>query len=209
MTMKKFFIGTALIATLALSSTSCGGGDRAEVNNDTVITRELTDSMSRTLGAFMGVNLQDEVRYSDQLTDYIEGYQLIAGNKYSNEKLRGIRAGLFAAEQFANMEMQGVPVNRDLFMQEFRNYLQKMDLDPAEYNQLYNEFQTIMRQIDNILMAREQMRMGVEVPQIEIEEEIADSLTNAGVETEVVETAVAASDATGETVVDEITEPTI
>lgn len=156
--MKKFLIGTTLAAALFLNLTSCGGGQKCEVDNDTIVSQELTDSMSRALGAFMGANLRDEVRYTKNIDEYIEGYQLLAGHKYSYEELMGIRAGLYVAEQFAAMRQQGVEINRDLFLQEFRKYIQALDLDNGEYAVLYKNFQDVLKAVDEILLRREQMR---------------------------------------------------
>ena len=174
--MKKIFIGIALFAGLTLA-TSCGGGQRGEVNSDTVLTREFTDSMSMALGAFMGANLQDEVRYTQNVDDYIKGYQLVAGHKFSNEELMGIRAGMFVAENFANLEAQGVEINRDLYMQEFRKYLQDKDLEQAQYAILYKNFQDFIQAVDQMLMKRDQLRQNAvaEVAETEVVEALTDS----------------------------------
>lgn len=170
--MKKLILSSALTAAL-LFTTACGGGEKGEVNNDSVISKELTDSMSRALGAFMGVNLKEEVRFSNNVDDFIEGYQLVAGHEFSREKLLGIRAGMYAAEQFMNMSAQGVEVNRDLYLQEFRNYLQKEVLTEAEYQALYTRYQEIIQQIENILLTRDKMRLATE-PQTEVPVEVVE-----------------------------------
>ena len=168
--MKKLIIGAALIAGMSLASTSCGGGEQKEVNNDTIVTREFTDSLSRALGAFMGANGQNEVRNIANIDDYIKGYQLVAGQKLSYEEIMGMHAGLFAAEQFFNMDNQGVEVNRDLYLQEFRKNIQNKDLTQEEFTKLYNDFQRMINILDQMLLKREQMRAGV-VEEVAVEEE--------------------------------------
>lgn len=159
MKTKNLIIGAVALAGMALTASSCcGSGSCSEVNADTVFTRQFTDSMSMALGAFMGANGQDEIRYSSDINDYIEGYQLVAGQKFSHEKLAGIRAGLFAADQFAGLEAQGVPVNRALYMQAFRRYLQDFNLPQEEYAVLYKKFQDVINKVDEILFKREEMR---------------------------------------------------
>ena len=167
--MKKVILGATLLAGLMFTTSSCGGGKGGDVNQDTVISHELTDSMSRALGAFMGVNLQGEVGYSNNIDDYIEGYQLVAGHTYSREKLMGMRAGMYAADQFLLMAAQGIDVNRDQFLQEFRKYLQKSELTGDEYKELYMEYQRIMSEVEKILIKRDELRLrdgyGKETPQ--------------------------------------------
>lgn len=156
--MKKILLGIVMLVALTATTTSCGGGAEKTVDNDTIVSRETCDSLSVALGKFMGINLQDEVRYLPIVDEYIEGYQLIAGHKYSLAQLMGIRAALRMAEQFINMEAEGVNVDRNLFMQQFRKYIQDFDLDRAEYALVYKEVQDFYQAIDNILMKREQMR---------------------------------------------------
>lgn len=173
--MKKTIFSAVLMLSAAVMSTSCGGGQTEEVNNDTVFTDELCDSLSYTMGAFMGVNLHDEIRNSPNADDFIEGYQLIAGHKYSYEKLLGMRAGIYIAEQFANIENQGVKINRNVFLQQFRKYIQDSQLDQAEYALLYKKFQDIVRQIDIIIQKRENMR-ALTAPAVDVYEITAEEM---------------------------------
>lgn len=156
--MKKLCILAAIAAVLGFSATSCGGGENREVNNDTVVSAELSDSMSVALGAFLGVDCQNETAYIDNLDDYIEGYQMMVGQEFSPEKLMGMRQGLFVAEQFMNYKAEGININRHLFLQQFRNYVQKVDIDQKEYSVLYTNLQNVVSRIENILSKREQMR---------------------------------------------------
>lgn len=192
--MKKFLLGIAVIAGFATLSTSCGGCNDKCVDNDTIVSKQTCDSLSVALGKFMGINLQDEVRYLPSIDEYIEGYQLIAGHKYTPAKLMGIRAAIRMAEQFTNMEAEGVNVNRDLFMRQFRNYLQDFDMNQVEYALVYKEVQDLYQTIDRILEKREQMRRG-EVDEVMVVEEAegvipTDSLDVFEEETNVVEVAV-------------------
>lgn len=187
--MKNLIIGTALFAGLLVSTTACGGGQKGDVNQDTVISRELTDSMSRSLGAFMGVNLQDQIFTGADVDEFIEGYQMMTAAPLTREKLLGIRAGIYAAEQFMNMSQQGVEVNRDLYLQEFRKYLQKQDLTPEEHKALYDQFQSLINNIENILMKRDQMRMEALAPQtIETPQPEPQAIETETVTEEVIET---------------------
>lgn len=192
---------------LMMTTTSCGGGKAEEVNKDTVVSQELADSISLAWGAFMGVNLQDEIRHSDKIDDYIEGYQLIVGQKFSHEKLMGMRQGLFQAEQFANLESEGIEINRDLYLQQFRKYLQQFDLPQEEYAMLYKMVQDKSNEIEEILYKREQMRRQAsqpeatptenEAPVEEVETETVDeTIVTEGpdAQTYVVEEAVSTSD---------------
>lgn len=189
--MKKFFIFAAILSSFALATNSCGGGDKTEVNSDTVVSKQLADSVSVSLGAFLGANSQNELTGIGNVDDYIEGFQLVAGHKYSIDKLRGIEKGLMIAKQFANMESQGVEVNRDLFLQQFRRYINNSELNQAEYGVLYNDFQNVMQRVENILQKREMMRNGkMAVPQAAPTVENAETVTETEVQTpsETVET---------------------
>lgn len=148
-----------MIAAIAFGATSCGGGDKKEVNTDTIVSVELADSMSVALGAFMGANAQGEIPNAENIDDYIKGYQLIVGHNFSYEELMGMRAGLYVATQFAGLESQGIELNRDLYLQQFRKYIQKENLSQAELGQLFQNYQSVINSVENILALREQMRM--------------------------------------------------
>lgn len=161
--MKKIILGALLLAGMATATTSCGNGDATNVNTDSIIPVELTDSVSHALGAFYGASMQDEISGLDA-KDYIEGYQMMVGNNYSQAKIMGMRAGIQTATQFMMMEMDGIKVDRDIFMQEFRNYIQNKDMNDAEFAILYDRINKLQQEVMAILEKREMMRQGIAAP---------------------------------------------
>lgn len=183
--MKRNVILSAVISSFVLLTMSCGGGKNAEQLNDTVVSTSLSDSISSAMGAFMGVNLQDEVRYLQDVDDYIAGYQLVAGQKYSTAKLMGIRAGLYIADQFMRMEEEGIKVNRSLYLNEFRKYIRKFDISQTEYPLLYENVQNLQAEVMAILERREALRNNENVEVVADTVAIEELVTPDSVQTEI------------------------
>ncbi len=157
--MKKIVIGALLLAGVATATTSCGNGDATAVNTDSIIPTELLDSVSCSLGAFYGASMQDEVAGLDvDMKEFIEGYQMMVGSNFSNSKLMGMRAGVQTAAQFMLMEQDGIKVDRDRFMQEFRNYIQDPNMDETQFAILYDRINKLQQEVMAIIEKRELMR---------------------------------------------------
>lgn len=174
--MKKLFIMAAVGATLCLTATSCGNGDKADVNNDSIIPAALVDSVSRNYGAFVGADIRREIVNVKNVDEFIEGFQLAAAQDYSADKLQGIYYGVQAGSVLKQMQQQGLQIDRHTFMQQFRNYLQKEDLSTEEYTALYKELQKVMQSVEAVMAKRQKMR------QADLEEQFKEAAVQVEVE---------------------------
>lgn len=165
--MKKFFLGAMALVAACAMSTSCSGGEQSQVNNDSIVSPELCDSLSIVLGQFTGANLNDDVKGLKNIDEFIEGYQLIAGHEYSAEKLMGMTAAMNAAQQFHMMAMDGVNIDRDTFMREFRKYITQEELSTEEFSKLYATVEQLYRRVGEIIQRRDQMRKQVDAKNVQ------------------------------------------
>ena len=157
--MKKFIIGALFSGAVFMSVTSCGCGSTEEcgVNNDTVISPQLVDSISLTLGGFDGARKAQEYGPIENVKDYIAGYQLVVGNKFSEAMINGLYDGIHAVLNIDSGELAlGIKINRDLYLQEFRKYIQNGTSE--DLTQIYEQLSNLSNQIEEILAKREEMR---------------------------------------------------
>ena len=156
--MKKLFIGTFLLIGLAMSSTSCGGEEKQEVNNDTVVSESLTDSLSMALGECYGYFCQQDIGPNRNVEEFIKGLQLVVGHNFTRDELEGIMAGYKISQDIKFREEQGIAINRDLFLQQFRSYIQNRDINPVMGAEIYHKYDMLSERVENILSKREEMR---------------------------------------------------
>lgn len=157
--MKKIIISAVMTAGLMLSATSCGCGEKCNVDNDTIITPEMADSLSLTLGAFDGTRANPFVRQYDDMNEYLEGFQMIVGNKFSYSKQRGMADGLYVLDEIEKKEfILDTKLNRDLYLQEFRKFVQDTALRSDQQEILYNRLEELNQAIEKVLQERETKR---------------------------------------------------
>ena len=154
--MKKIILGAAV--TMSMLATSCGGGTPADVDNDTIFSRELSDSISETMGAFYGATLQYQTANMASIDEFIEGYQLIAGHQYTDDQINGITTALQLVRQIQALEAEGIEINRDLLLREFRKYIQRENMDDMEFAQLYDQAEKLNKRMSTIIERREVLR---------------------------------------------------
>lgn len=185
--MKKIFIGIFLLTAMVIASTSCGSGngENQKVNNDTIISNNLLDSLSRAMGASDGATaikqLSEHFQTPEEIEDFLKGFQLVLGNKYSNAELQGMLEALNISQIFITNASLGVDLNRDLYIKEFRKYFSQPAMNPEDFKKIFNEVQKYGVQIENILKKRQEMRNnnGVTIETLPIEQEVDNSDQNA------------------------------
>ena len=159
--MKKFIFGAALVMSLGAVFTSCGGGEKAAVNTDTVISKQLSDSVSLTLGAMTGLDVQAQLGQISDPEQFLKVFQLIIGRDYTPQEFMALNAGAYAVQQIMNLKSQGVDIDRDLFLQEFRKYFSDGDRSGQSRAVINTQAQELGTQLQNIFVRREAMRNGI------------------------------------------------
>lgn len=142
--MKKIIINAFLVCAGILAFTSCSKSNKCEENCDSELPKSAVDKASMDRGALDGallnqyVNGDPESVDHDKLIEYIQGYQLVVGSKMSESKLQGIMDGLAIASEINKFEeMTGSKFNRELYLREFRRFIQKQDLTQSEIDKIY------------------------------------------------------------------------
>ena len=158
---KNLILALAALVTFGASLTSCGGWHSESVNNDTIVSTQLADSLCMSLGAFIGANLQEQMGKIENMDEFIEAYQLIVGHRYTPEQITAMNAAFYSLQQLVSMENAGIKVNRELFLQEFRKYLQNQNLTHEQISALFNKYQQTSAKVSAIIEKREAMRNGV------------------------------------------------
>lgn len=168
--MKKIFISAMLVLSGVFAFTSCCcSGSKCETTNDTIVPKQLSDSVSMILGAFEGSLLNpyvdndfdaDELaRAQAEQAQFIEGFQLIVGNDFSQSKLDGMRAALNVMYDIDGTESSAdISIDRNLYLQAFRRYIQDKNLTAEDKNNLYLTIQTLSARIEKVIERRNQMR---------------------------------------------------
>lgn len=153
--MKKLLLGAFMLATLGVFTTSCGG-DKKEVNNDSLITPALNDSLANALGAYYGADCATNFDNSVNIDEFIKGVQLVVGNDFTPSEMFGIAYALQnLAPYFEENKEYGIELSRDLFLQQFRKYVQRKDITADEYNLLYNQLAQLSKTYSEIIKKRE------------------------------------------------------
>lgn len=164
--MKKFIFGAIITLMLSAISTSCGSGQQEQVNNDTIVSKQLADSISRTLGAMLGNQLQMQTQGSLNPEEIIQTFQIIAGNEYTPAQMQGFQAAMFAMNNIMNLQSMGVEVNRDLLLQEFRKYLQGNNVSEEQIRAIQINIEKVNSSLQDVLAKRDAMRQGITVLQL-------------------------------------------
>ena len=151
--MKKILFCALIGSALTFGAASCSDSNSA---SDSDFPKQLVDSLSMTYGAFDGTRLNQFASNIEDMDEFIEGYQLVVGNEFSVSKYNGMAAALEAVQAMYNMKMStGIDINRDLYLQEFRKYIQSTDLSNEELAGLYQRLEKLGQSVEEILQKRE------------------------------------------------------
>lgn len=183
--MKKFFIATTAFFALSLTvilTTGCNTENACDADSNNVISTQVADSLSMSLGAFTGARYnwwsettgdltsEQKAQMEAEMRDFIEGFQLVVGNKYSDSKLYGIYVALNAMNEIEGAEQTaGININRSLYLKEFRKYVQQQNLTPDDISNLYLREQSIRSSIEKIL--EKQGAEGLEIDTTYVDDE--------------------------------------
>ena len=157
--MKKFLF--LVIAALLVGTTVTGCKGKSESN-------KLNDSIAEILGKMTGTQLKAQLQFNPNMANDLDKDQLMKGmidvfnmdtTKNSQSYIQGLQWGMQFYHQLAQLEVQGVHVDRKLFINEFKKALEGKDTLKLET--LEQEFQNTQMQIMGMI-ERAQKAKGAE-----------------------------------------------
>ena len=157
--MKKYLF--LVIAALLVGTTVTGCKGKSESN-------KLNDSIAEILGKMTGTQLKAQLQFNPNMANDLDKDQLMKGmidvfnmdtTKNSQSYIQGLQWGMQFYHQLAQLEVQGVHVDRKLFINEFKKALEGKDTLKLET--LEQEFQNTQMQIMGMI-ERAQKAKGAE-----------------------------------------------
>lgn len=157
--MKKLIIAGAIAVMTLAGTTSCNGSSTADNN--------LNDSLSTMLGQMQGgqLNLSFASLTEDQ-RDGMEKSQILAGIKAilladtaNHGYMNGLTIGMNMQSGFAQLEAQGVKIDRKKFYDAFVSYFNGDTISQTELLSLQAQFEPLMQKAQQAGMAEMQAKM--------------------------------------------------
>lgn len=151
---------------MTLGLVSCGGhGDAAAVDNDTVISKSLADSISVTQGKYIGgYVLNDYMNFAANSSqafskeDIVKGVQLVFSGDKSQATIMGMQLGMQMLQEVKQLQAQGIDIDRDLLISNFKRAFLQDTVNQLANTTTYNEFQVLTARAEEIITARENAR---------------------------------------------------
>jgi FKBP-type peptidyl-prolyl cis-trans isomerase len=154
--MKKFLFVAVAVLLLGSTVTSCKG--KSESN-------KLNDSIAELLGQFMGNNLKASFQFMPERFKDIDKEQMLRGimevvnmdtTKADQSYMQGMQMGMQVNQQLAQLQVQGVNIDRRVFINELKKVLNSKDtLDMAKMDKYMQETQTkLMGMVDRAVKAK-------------------------------------------------------
>lgn len=156
--MKKIFLAVAVVAAMAVGSTSCGGG-KCDACQDTIVSQELADSISKNIGARVGMSFNMNLDLENP-KEFLKGYQLIMSHKLSKEYVEGIKQALNTLNEIPGEDL--MELNRDVMLAEVRKYVLAEEVDIQEYNAAVAEGQKLGAKLNVVMEKRDSLRCASE-----------------------------------------------
>jgi FKBP-type peptidyl-prolyl cis-trans isomerase len=152
--MKKFFIGAC--AALAVIASSCD--KNAQDASKSVLSDQLADSISTFYGKTVGnYFLNDYTRFSEQNTDEViskedilKGFQAAFGAADSKGAVMGMRVAAQILDEMNNLQEQGIIVDRNKFIQNFKESFLQDSLSMEQMQETGSQFQVLMKRAQDI-----------------------------------------------------------
>lgn len=164
--MKKLVYGTITAAMMA-AITACGSGDKtATAENDTLVNRATSDSISQAYGSMVGGYMLKEVsdyaRMQDTVynkADFQAGLKSVVEGDYSEEYLAGVNAGLSMAHDIDRMKKLGVQVNRKLLVSAMLQAFDKDSIDELTVDKATTRYDNLMTDVTRAAQERQAKRI--------------------------------------------------
>ncbi len=153
-----------MAAALVLGTTSCGCGTKCDVNNDSIVSAELSDSVNTYYGTIVGMQInkgiEDQYYHGNDIDvqDYLKGLQMVTGQAYSDSYMMGIAMGLRVAGYIDQLEAAGVDIDRDAILAKVREYATAEEVNLQDINQVDVIFSGLTDRVSQIDFNRAKMR---------------------------------------------------
>lgn len=155
--MKKTIIKAlpAVLAALGLViMPSCGGnGEKNSNPGDTIYSPGLTDSISSTLGTYMGYQANDICNNGGDSLDaeeVIKGIRYIIDADTSKSFVAGINLGMSVMSQFSQLEARGMYVDRKVLLENLEKGIRAKDVDFAQIREAEGRMQSLMMEMKDV-----------------------------------------------------------
>ncbi len=164
--MKKSTLSLCAAGLMAFGFASCGGhGDAVAVDNDTVISKALADSISITQGKYIGgYVLNDYMNFAANSSmafpkeDIVKGVQLVFSGEKSQATIMGMQLGMQMLQEVKQLQAQGIDIDRDKLISNFKRAFMQDTVNQLANTTTYNEFQILTARAEEIILAREKAR---------------------------------------------------
>ena len=150
--MKKFIYG-ACAAMMVIAASCSKGGDAKE----TLVPKQLSDSISMCYGGAIGGYVLsdfqrfDETMQNDQTKkDILKGVQLAFANADDEGVVMGLQVGGQIIRELKSFEEQGVEVDRNEVLRNFRKVFMADTLDMDALREFGMQMNSLMRRVEDI-----------------------------------------------------------
>ena len=171
--MKKLIFSALFAGAVCAGLSSCGAGDKGEVNTDSVFTAEFVDTFTTVSANQIGIELARYISATEDMTgkefdrqEFLKGLQLITGSNYSDEFIEGVQYGCNIALTINTLKAQGLEMNRDELLRNIRRIVMADSISQADHDYYIAESERLFKQLNAILDKRQQMRAGIQPVQM-------------------------------------------
>lgn len=155
--MKKFIYG-ACAAMMVMAASCSKGGDAKE----SLVPQQLSDSVSMCYGsAIGGYVLNDFQRFDSSMQNertkngIVKGIQLAFANADDEAVIMGLQVGGQMLRELKSFEEQGVEVNREEILRNFRKVFMADTLDMSAVREFGMQMNTLMTKVEQIKAEKE------------------------------------------------------
>jgi FKBP-type peptidyl-prolyl cis-trans isomerase len=163
--MKKFLFGMCMLAVVGTTATSCGNGDSADADNDSIVAKATSDSISQYYGMMTGSFIGGEISYYANQSgeaynreEFIKGLQAVVGNEKDEAYIAGMASGFRVWQELKEMEKQGVQVNRGEMLKQMRKFILADSVSQEEAQKYAQEYQKLIQNVQAKAQAREEAK---------------------------------------------------
>ena len=163
--MKKSIFALCAAAALGCGLTSCGSGEKSEAAADTLVAKEVSDSVCTAYGTMAGGYIGMELKqYAEQTNEpydreeFVRGLEAFLNEDRSEAYLAGMSSGMRVRSDLKSMQEMGVQVDRELVMQVMKKYILADSVDTKVAQDAQNKYQEMMAEVSKQAHEREQAR---------------------------------------------------
>lgn len=155
---------------MTLGLASCGGsGSAATVDNDTIISKNLADSISIAQGNYIGAfvladytNFMSHNQQTFPKEDIVKGLQIVFGSDKNQATMMGMQIGMQMLQEVRQLEAQGIEIDHEMLISNFKRAFMQDSVNLAANTEAYEQYQALVSRAQTIIMARDKARKAAE-----------------------------------------------